>query len=58
MKGRTIGACVAVLVLCTGLVGRATGPSDVADAVMTGDAATLRTLLQKKSDVNLSLIHI
>jgi len=52
MKGRTIGGCVAVLVLCTGLVSRASGPSDVADAVMIGDAATLRTLLQKKSDVN------
>jgi ankyrin repeat protein len=52
MKGRTIGGCVAVLVLCTGLVSRAAGPSDVADAVMNGDAATLRTLLQKKSDVN------
>ena len=52
MKGRTIGGCVVVLVLCTGLVGRAIGPSDVADAVMNGDAGTLRTLLQKKSDVN------
>jgi len=52
MKGRTIGGCVAVLVLCNGLVGRATGPSDVADAVMNGEAAALRTLLQKKSDVN------
>src|SRR5262245_6916576 len=30
----------------------AAGKSDVADAVMKGDAAALRTLLQQKADVN------
>jgi ankyrin repeat protein len=52
MKGRTLVGCVAVLVLCISASGRAIGPSDVADAVMHGDAAALRALLQKKSDVN------
>src|SRR5262245_62405375 len=33
-------------------VASAAGKSDVADAVMRGDKAALRTLLQQKSDVN------
>ena len=52
MKGRNLVGCVAALILCIGASGRAIGPSDVADAVMNGDAATLRALLRKKSDVN------
>ena len=52
MNGRNRIKYVAVLVLCIGVVGRAAGPSDVADAAMNGDAATLRALLQEKSDVN------
>jgi uncharacterized protein len=44
-------ACVMVLVLCS-VVGRAAGRSDVADAVMKGDRAALRALLQQSADVN------
>lgn len=47
---RAIGSCGALLVL-TALSARA-ATSDVADAVMHGDSAALRTLLTKKADVN------
>src|SRR5436309_3145632 len=49
---------LATVVAATGLVlftctfARAVGKSDVADAVMNGDKAALRTLLQQKADVN------
>jgi ankyrin repeat protein len=42
----------AVIVLSAATLGGAAGKSDVADAVMKGDTATLRTLLQQKADVN------
>jgi len=44
--------CVTALVLCLSGAMRAAGKSDVADAVMKGDKAALRTLLQQKADVN------
>jgi hypothetical protein len=40
------------LVLTTSLFGAASGASPVADAAMKGDTAALRTLLQRKADVN------
>ena len=43
---------VTALVVGAGTVGRAAGKSDVADAVMKGDKAALRALLQQKADVN------
>jgi ankyrin repeat protein len=45
-------ACTAAFLCCLTGVGFAAGSSDVADAVMKGDAAALRTLLQQKADVN------
>src|SRR5262245_38946115 len=42
----------ALMFLCTPARGFAAGRSDVADAVMNGDRARLRTLLQQKADVN------
>src|SRR2546428_6871371 len=42
----------AALMMCVAGAGRAAGRSDVADAVMKGDKAALRTLLQQKADVN------
>jgi uncharacterized protein len=44
--------CAAALVGSLTTVGFAAGKSDIADAVMKGDAAALRTLLQQKADVN------
>jgi ankyrin repeat protein len=43
---------VTAIVVGAGTVGRAAGKSDVADAVMKGDKAALRVLLQQKADVN------
>jgi uncharacterized protein len=43
---------VTAIVLGAGTVGRAAGKSDVADAVMKGDKAALRALLQQNADVN------
>ena len=43
---------VAWVVLCAAGLSFAAGRSDVADAVMNGNQATLRTLLQQKADVN------
>src|SRR5258705_7772388 len=43
---------VTALVVAAGMVGRAAGKSDVADAVMKGDKAALRALLQQNADVN------
>ena len=50
MTIRFIGSCVAAFVLAAASLGAAT--SDVADAVQRGDAAAVRALLAKKSDVN------
>src|SRR5712691_4354627 len=46
----------AALVMCVAGAARAAGRSDVADAVMKGDKAALRTLLQQKADVNAAQI--
>ena len=51
MKRRQIIACLAAMVLCGRLTIGAAG-SDVADAVMNGNLAALRALIQKKADVN------
>ena len=51
MNIRRIIACLAALALCGGVTIGAAG-SDVADAVMNGDIAALRALIQKKADVN------
>ena len=51
MNRRLVG-CVGVLLLCVTAFGRGAGKSDVADAVMKGDKAAVRTLLQQKADVN------
>jgi ankyrin repeat protein len=45
-------ACTAALVVYLNALAGAASRSDVADAVMKGDAAALRTLLQQKADVN------
>ncbi len=47
---RLLAGCLAVLVIGSGTIRAAT--SDVADAVMNGDIAALRALIQKKADVN------
>src|SRR5262249_17964386 len=43
---------VAWVVLCAAGLSFAAGRSDVADAVMNGNQAAVRTLLQQKADVN------
>jgi ankyrin repeat protein len=43
---------LSIVLLCTASLTFAAGRSDVADAVMKSDKATLRTLLQQKADVN------
>jgi ankyrin repeat protein len=45
-------ACAAALVVYVNALAGAASRSEVADAVMKGDAAALRTLLQQKADVN------
>src|SRR5437016_9627102 len=52
MSRSTIAGSAAVLFLCIAALNFAAGRSDVADAAMKGDKATLRTLLQQKADVN------
>jgi len=47
---------LAVLLLSIGVTTDAAAQSDVADAMMRGDAASVRTLLQKKSNVNASQV--
>src|SRR5215831_13091815 len=49
---KRFAASVAVLTLSLATFARAAGKSDVADAVMKGDKAALRTLLQQKADVD------
>src|SRR2546426_9716625 len=56
MTRRIIIGCLAVAVFCIGGLNLAAGKSDVADAVMKGDKAALRTLLQQKADVNAAQI--
>src|SRR5262245_65810098 len=48
---RVVFALVAVMLGASGIA-RAAGKSDVADAVMKGDRAALRTLIQQKADVS------
>jgi len=47
---------LAVLLLCTGVAADAAAQSAVADAMMRGDSASVRALLQKKSNVNASQV--
>jgi ankyrin repeat protein len=47
---RVLGYCVVMLISAASL--RAAGAADVADAVMKGNKDAVRTLLQKKADVN------
>ena len=51
MKRRQTIACLAAIALCGRITIGAAG-SDVADAMMNGDIAALRALIQKKADVN------
>jgi uncharacterized protein len=55
MSRRKIATWILVLA-CAGAVNFAAGRSDVADAVMRGDTAAVRTLLQQKADVNAAQI--
>jgi ankyrin repeat protein len=48
---RVLGCCVAVLLPAAGLLGAAAA-SDLADAAMKGNKETVRTLLQRKANVN------
>jgi uncharacterized protein len=52
MNTRRLVLCVAGLLLGAGTFTVGAGSSNVADAVMRGDRAALRTLLQQKADVN------
>jgi ankyrin repeat protein len=47
-----LGICVLLAVPCLSVVGLAAGRSDVADAAMRGDKATVRTLIDQHADVN------
>src|SRR5947208_14026542 len=49
---RLVGSCAVVLVSSMAGVLGAAARSDVADAVMRGDAAAVRALLAQKGDVN------
>src|ERR1700693_5650779 len=51
MNRRRIVACAAAVLLCVAAPSGA-GRSDVADAVMKGDKAGLRLLLQQRADAN------
>src|SRR4030088_2631141 len=51
MRGMITGSAAIIFFLVTTLILGA-GRSDIADAVMKGDKAALRTLLQQKADVN------
>src|SRR5712691_1059345 len=52
MKARVTLLAVTAIVVGAATPGRAAGKSDMADAVMKGDKAALRTLLRQKADVN------
>ena len=56
MSRRTIISCTAPLLLCVAGLLLGAGRSDVADAVMRGDTAALRTLLAQRADVNSSQV--
>lgn len=49
---RMLTRCAAALALSLSVASPVAAASDVADAVMRGDAAAVRALLQKKADVN------
>jgi uncharacterized protein len=51
-QGRSLALLTALLALFFGVGTAVAGPSDVADAVMKGDTAAVRTLLRSKADVN------
>jgi ankyrin repeat protein len=52
MKSRVTLLAVTAILVGAATPGRAAGKSDMADAVMKGDKAALRTLLRQKADVN------
>ncbi len=52
MTRRRIIGCVALLLIGAAGVARGAGRSEIADAVRKGDKAAVRTLLQRKVDVN------
>ena len=56
MTRRTLVGCTALLLLCIAGLSLGAGRSDVADAVMKGDKASLTRLLQQKADVNAAQI--
>jgi ankyrin len=53
---RRIVACYAATLLCIAAISLGAGRSDVADAVMKGDKAAVRTLVSQKADVNAAQI--
>ena len=55
MVRRKIAGCTAML-LFIAVASLGAGRSDIADAVMKGDTAAVRTLLQQKADVNASQV--
>src|SRR5436309_10973120 len=52
MRQYRLLSCIAMLWMGAAVFAVAADRSDVADAVMKGDKAALRTLLQQKADVN------
>ena len=56
MKTRLLAGFSAVAILLVAGIALGAGRSDVADAVMKGDKASLRTLLQQRADVNAAQI--
>jgi ankyrin repeat protein len=56
MRRPQVSIQVALLLCCFAVVSVAAVQSQVADAVMNGDMAALRTLLQQKADVNASKV--
>jgi uncharacterized protein len=52
MNNRIFRRCAALAFLCFAGITWAAGQSDVSDAAMRGDGASLRTLIQRKADIN------
>jgi ankyrin repeat protein len=52
MTRRILAGSAAILFLCIATLNLAAGRSDVADAAMKGDKATIRTLIRQKADIN------